>query len=205
MAEGKIIAITGGPRTGKSTLARLLGGELGATVFLEGEEKDFPSRILKDIQERKNVLELILWFRNKLVRDYLKALEIKKSGKMAILDVFWKTNHVYIDRWVSDDFEKGILNDAALLDEEWLPYPDLILSLGSDRETIRKFSLLGGRRYEQSESFLDEQVALNEIHESYFRNLGLENIEFVDQSKINLFDKKQWGELISNIRGHLGI
>ncbi len=47
--KGRIIAIVGAPRSGKSYLARRLATYFNAELFLEGEEGEFPSRIEEDI------------------------------------------------------------------------------------------------------------------------------------------------------------
>ncbi len=203
--NGKIIVITGGPRTGKSTLVKLLSEKFNGQAFLEGEEKDFPSRVIEDIKAGNRNLELILWFRNKGVQDYLKALEIKKRGEIAILDAFWATNDVYVDEWITDDFEKAILKDIAKIDYELLPWPDLILSLYSDKNKIREFAVAGGREFELNEEFLQRQVDLNNTHEKYFRKLSKPNINFINRSRLNYFDSKQFNELTALIEEFLGI
>lgn len=201
--KGKIIAITGGPRTGKSTLVRLLAEKLGAEALFEGEEKDFPNRILEDIKTRNNVLELILWFRNKGVGDYLKALEIKKSGKIAILDTFWATNDVYINEWVADEFEKGVLKNLAKMDYELLPWPNLVISLHSNEEKIREFVIAGGRIFELESDFLQKQFILNDAHENYFRKLGKPNIKFIETPDLNFLDPKQLDNFVTSVKNFL--
>lgn len=202
---GKIITITGGPRTGKSTLVKLLSERLGAKAFLEGEEKDFPSRVIEDIKTGNRILELILWFRNKGVDDYLKALEIKKSGGIAILDAFWATNDVYVDEWVSDEFEKDALNNLAKTDYELLPWPDLVISLYSDKNKIREFATAGGREFELNDNFLQKQVDLNNTHENYFRKLNKPNIKFINRSELDYLNKKDFDDLVVEIKKNLDI
>ncbi len=189
--SGKVIVITGGPRTGKSTLVQLLSQKLTGQAFLEGEEKDLPARILEDIKLGHRNLELILWFRNKCVQDYIKALEIKRKGGIAILDTFWVTNDVYIDEWIADDFEKDVFKNLAEIDNALLIWPDLVLSLYSDQDRIRKLAVAGGREFELNDEFLQKQVDLNNTHESYFRKLDKPNIKFVDVSESDYLNQKQ--------------
>ena len=56
--SGKIIAITGGPRTGKSTLVKLLSEKMGGKSFLEGEEKIFLHEFLKILNLATGILNL---------------------------------------------------------------------------------------------------------------------------------------------------
>ena len=169
----------------------------------EGEEKDFPARILEDIKSGDRNLELILWFRNKGVQDYLKALEIKRDGGIAILDAFWATNDVYVDEWIADEFEKDILKNLAKTDYELLPWPDLVLSLYSDKDKIRKLAVAGDREFELNDEFLQKQVDLNNTHERYFRKLDKLNIKFVDVSKSDYLNQKQLDDFVALIKKYL--
>ena len=197
--NGKIIVITGGPRTGKSTLVKLIAEKLGGVAFLEGEEKDFPKRIWEDIQQGTRVLELMIWFRNKLVKDYLEAVKIKESGGVAVLDIFWLTNDVYVDEWVTDEFEKDIIKDMMRMDRETLPWPDLIFSLYSNEDKIKEFAISGGREFELNDDFLQKQIDLNDAHEKYFRNLHVENIKFIDRSQVDFSSTNNIDVLIEQI------
>ena len=200
MSQGKIIAISGGPRTGKSTLVKFLSEKLDATPFFEGEEKDFPPRVLEDIKSGNRVLELILWFRNKLVKEYMQALELKKKGKIVILDTFWATNDVYVDEWVSDEFEKDSLMELAKLDYELLPWPDLVIALNASNESIRDFAIKGGRTFEQTEEFFKKQINLSATHERYFRDLDKPNVKFVNAADISYERKETLDQLVANIK-----
>jgi deoxyadenosine/deoxycytidine kinase len=200
MSTGKIIAITGGPRTGKSTLVKLLSKKLSAVPFLEGEEKDFPTRVIDDIKNGERILELILYFRNKLAKEYLEALKLKSEGKTVVLDTFWATNDVYIDEWVADQFEKEILRELGRIDRKIFPWPDVVISLSSDKDTIKKFVIAGGREFETSDDFLQKQVDLNIAHNKYFRNLDKPNIYFIDVSKNDFQDEKIIDELMNKIK-----
>lgn len=196
---GKIIAITGGPRTGKSTLVKLLSKKLKATPFLEGEEKDFPVRIWEDIKTNSRLLELLVWFRNKGVKDYLEAIKIRESGGIAILDAFWATNDVYVDEWLSDQLEKEIMKDIVKIDYETLPWPDLVISLYSDKNKIREFSISGGREFELTEEFLNKQADLNNAHEHYFRKLNKPNVKFINRKDFDYFNTEQLNSFINDI------
>lgn len=203
MTQGKIIAITGGPRTGKSTLVKFLAKQLDAVPFFEGEEKDFPSRVLEDIKSGERILELVLWFRNKLIKEYLRAMEIKKNGKIAILDTFWATNDVYIDEWVADNFEKECLKELAALDRQLFPWPDLVISLVPDEDTIRNFAIKGGRSFEQTEEFFKKQVDLNKAHTRYFKSTKKPNIQFIDVAGISYDNLGATSELVEKIKNWL--
>ena len=86
--KGKIIAVVGAPATGKSTLVRFLQKEFGFRTILEGEEKDVPSFIKTNIAKNKNGFQTIVWFHNRLIEQYSKALKIKSKGQAYRLNIF---------------------------------------------------------------------------------------------------------------------
>lgn len=200
MKQGKIIVISGGPRTGKSSLVKLLADKLQGQAFLEGEEKDFPVRILEDIKSQTNLMEVLLWFRNKSIKEYIQALKLKREGVTSILDCFWLTNNVYVEEWISDEFEKSILMELGSLDLSIFDWPDLILSLSADKETIKQFSSEGAREFEQNEEYLQKQVALNNAHEAYFRNIGRKNILFINRSGLDYSEESTLNDLVDKVR-----
>ncbi len=191
--QGKIIAITGGPRSGKSTLVKLLATHLNAVPFLEGEEKDIPKRIIDDIKNSDKPLELMLWFRNHAVKQYLEALEVKEKGGTAILDCFWLTNQPYIDSWTSDQFEKGLLTEVSSIDTKTFPWPDRVIVLIQNKEGIKEFSIRGGRAFEMSDDYLNKQLAIHQKHDAFFQGIKdkYPNITFFDRSGVDFIENKQ--------------
>lgn len=109
--EGRIIAIVGAPRSGKSFLAKRLVEHYGGRAFFEGEEINFPARIKEDIAKNIRPLERVLWFRNKLVEKYRVALRHKQKGELVILDTFWISYQLFIDALVKG-FERALLRSV---------------------------------------------------------------------------------------------
>jgi deoxyadenosine/deoxycytidine kinase len=164
---GKIIAVVGGPRSGKSFLSCLLAKHYNAKVILEGEEVDFPERIREDIEKNIRSLERILWFRNMLARKYLQALEYREKKKTVILDTFWMSYRLHIDALISG-FPKEVISEVAEIDERLLGYPDVIIFLNTKEKMIRKFIKLGGRKFDNSEKFIIEQaLPIQKLHQEF--------------------------------------
>lgn len=167
--KGKIIAVVGSPRSGKSFLSKILADHYGADVFIE-DVNVFPARILEDLAKNIRPLERSLWFRNQLVRKYRDALVCKKEGKSAIVDNFWLSWQLYLD--VLDiDFEAELLREIADFDREILGWPDVIIFLKVQESSIRKFIKLGGRDFDQMEEYITKQVLpVNKSHQDFFEN-----------------------------------
>src|SRR5206468_3825923 len=116
-----------------------------AKLFLEGEEVDFPERIKKDIAKNTRPLERILWFRNKLVSQYLEALKLRNNGETVVLDVFWLGPKLFIDVLLQDNFEKEVIHRVLDMDEQMLGMPDVVLHLKISEDKMRDFLRLGKR------------------------------------------------------------
>ncbi len=198
LSPGKIIAISGGPRSGKSFLAALLAKHYGVKVFLEGEESDFPRRISDDIAKNIRSVELILWFHNKLVRQYLKALAHKAKGEIVILDTFWIDNQPYIEV-LTRGFEKEILKNLASLNLSLLPWPDMVIFLDTSPRMMKKFLKLGGRSFDQTERFFESRaLPVNAVYKKFFSQKDLKKrIIRVNRDSLD-FTKKQ--DLLKIIR-----
>jgi deoxyadenosine/deoxycytidine kinase len=192
MKQGKIIAITGGPRSGKSTLVKLLSEFYNGVAYLEGEEKDFPKRIIDDIKNEKNRLELILYFRNLTVGQYIQALREKAKGRYCFMDCFWLTNQAYTDAWVENQFEKDILTKLSKLDEEILGWPDKVVVLENSKEGIRRFLQMGGREFEKTDGYLEKQMKIHHIHNSFFEDLKnkKDNIFILNRDNLDFIKNK---------------
>lgn len=166
--HGKVLAIVGAPRSGKSFLARKLAEHYKAKLFLEGEEGDFPQRIVEDIEKNIRPLERVLWFRTELVKTYLEALRLKQEGHTVILDVFWMSPQMFIDVLL-EGFERDLMWNIAHQDRELLGWPDVTIFLKISENGMRKFIQAGGRTFDQSEDFIIKQaVPVNQRHENFF-------------------------------------
>jgi deoxyadenosine/deoxycytidine kinase len=157
MAGGKIICVVGAPRTGKSTLVKKLAEHYGATALYE-VDGDFPDRIKEDVMKNIRPLERALWFRNRLVGQYMKALDIKSAGGMVVFDTAYFID-VYTDTLTSDVFEREVLHALALSDIKMFGFPDTVVHLTSNEEKIKEFIKLGGRELDAGVNYYAEYVA----------------------------------------------
>jgi deoxyadenosine/deoxycytidine kinase len=190
--NGHIIAITGGPGLGKSTLTKALADHYRTWAILEGEEADLPERIREDIRDHKRILELDLFFRNKNVSDYLRALKIKAEGGIAMLDTFWMTNDVYIEEWLEEGFEKELLRHMTQMDRGFLPAPDVTICITASEKTIREMILKRGRKFEMNEEVIGKFISMSKAQEAFFRKADLPNTFYFDRTGL---DFRQPGDL----------
>lgn len=198
--EGKIIAVVGAPRSGKSFLAQKIALYYKTRVFLEGEEEDFPKRILEDIQLNIRPLERILWFRNKITHNYFKALHDKRQGRTVVLDTCWLDTRPYNDILVSG-FERTVLNDLFRTDAHLLPWPDTVIYLKNSMDRTRTFQKVGKREFDAGELFFKEQIRpLMESYEKYFSQKNMQSrIVTIDRTNLDFSKRKDFMTIIQTI------
>ena len=200
MKSGKIIAIVGGPRSGKSFLVDRLARHYDGVAILEGEEHDFPERIREDIQKNIRPLERITWFRNKLVKEYFRALKIKKEGKVVVIDNFWISYQLYIDA-IAKDFEGSIIHDLAEIDRLTIEWPDVVIFLSLSEKGIREFIKRGGREFDQSEDFIQKQaLPVHKLYDTFFSREDIkERVISVSRDELDFADEIDFQRLVEKV------
>lgn len=198
--SGKIIAIVGAPRSGKSYLAKRLAEHYKCRLFLEGEDMDFPARIKEDIKENIRPLERILWFRNQQVKKFLLAVKHRNRGEMVIVDTFWFSYQLYINA-LTKGFERKIVQELADTDRKSMPWPDKIIFLDISEKNIRKFVSLGGRDFDNSEDFIQQQVIpINRMHRELFgKKLFADRVIKIDRNNLDFDKPKDFNFLLKKI------
>ena len=201
--SGLIIAISGGPGTGKSSLVRRLANYYQAEALFEGEEKDFPEAVREGIKTGQNQLATRLYFRNKTFGQYLEALAHKKAGRKVFLDNFWLVNEVCCREFLSDPFEKELMSSAMEFDRQIFPWPDLIISLKASQEKIKEFVLARGRTFEVGSDFLERYAAIHDIHDKYLKSFKINNVLYIDRSALDFKKEEDFVELVRIIEDKL--
>lgn len=197
---GKIIAIVGGPRAGKSFLVDKLAKHYAGVAILEGEEQDFPERIREDIQKNIRPLERIVWFRNKLVKEFFKASELKKEGKIVVIDNFWISYQLYIDA-LAKDFEGDIIHDIASIDRATLEWPDVTILLSLSEDGIRKFVKQGGREFDNNEEFIVNQaLPVHRLHMEFFNREEIKDkVLIIQRDELDFDNEEDFSSLLEKV------
>ena len=159
MNKGKIIAVEGGPRSGKTFLVHKLAERLHAHMHAE-LDITFPERLVEDMETNIRPFERILWFRNMLVSQYLDAIKRRDAGEIVVTDNFWIGYVLHIQALFEgkDDFEKSICEDVAKLDATMLLWPDKIIYLELSDELVKKFIKEGGREFDSDSEYFEKQI-----------------------------------------------
>lgn len=200
---GIIIAVSGGPGTGKSSLVKRLAERYQALAFFEGEEKDFPQSVKESIKTGDNQLSARMYFRNKTFSQYLEAMKLKTNGETIILDNFWLVNEVCSREFLTEPFERELMTSACELDRQIFPWPDLIISLKAGPEKIKEFVLARGRSFEMDSDFLERYEAIHKTHDDYLKKFELNNVLYIDRSNRDFAIKEDFEWLIDVIENKL--
>lgn len=189
MAEterGLLIAGMGLPGSGKSSTFKELGTLLGARVFLEPEEKDWPSAILR--REEFGHFTGISWFRAARVPQLMEAHTLREQGSIALVDSYYdKLLSYYLHtpgmEWVMppDDPYFPVAKELARLDLENLPDADAVVFFEIDEEAWKSFLTTRGRDADQhhglQESF-QTQEHMRRAAEEYCAERGARLVRY---------------------------
>ncbi len=203
--QGLIIAISGGPGTGKSSLVKKLVKYYHAKAFFEGEENDFPVEVQEGIKTGTNQLAIRLYFRNKTFVQYLEAVKLKEKGRLVFLDNFWLVNEVCCREFLSDAFERELMTNVCVLDRHIFPKPDLIISLKASAEKIKEFIEGRGRSFEINNNFLKRYTVIHEKHDDYLKSRPLSEVLFIDRSERDFNNSLDFAWLIDLIENKLSV
>ena len=133
-------------------------------------------------------METIIWFRNKLIEDMKKSLELKKQGNLVVMDTCLISNELHITTMTSG-FEQEILLKQAQFDREYMPQPDVIIFLDASEETIRKFTKKRGRDYDTNKKFIQRNLSIKKAHDDYF-NKNKESLIYINRDNFD-FEKEE--------------
>jgi deoxyadenosine/deoxycytidine kinase len=198
MNKGKIIAIIGAQRTGKSYLCEKLSKKLGYEFHLEGENGTFPEWLAEDIKNTTNTLRRVYWFRNKLVQSFLESKTKAESGNNILLDVVYTDVEAHASILLSgNDLE--VVRETLEMDTNNLGYPDYIIYLKNDEENTKRYISLGGRSFDLHDEYFTDYVLptqrrFEELIDKFPTTVRMLRL---DRSKLD-FDKEEDLEIVYN-------
>ena len=201
MNTGMIIAVEGGVRSGKTFLVHRLAERLGAYVHAELDEA-FPERIIEDMKQNIRPFERIVWFRNQIVEQFLDAIQRRANGETVITDGFWVSNLPFLDTLFDDkdQFEKELCETLSELDRALLPWPDKVLFLDVSDDLTRKFVIDGGRDFDSSDRYFNEQIlpVKRAMEAFYSRPENQQNLVRINREDLD-FDKEEDVETVMRL------
>lgn len=201
MSQGKIIAVEGGPRSGKTFLVKRLAEKLGGHYYIE-DDLQFPERLIEDMEQNVRPFERIIWFRNYVVRQYLDALKRKEAGEVVVMDGYWMTNALHIEPLftdVGDEFEKKLCFEVSDVDRTLLPWPDAVIYLELSEEKRKQFVAEGGRDFDSSDEYFNQQIlpVAESIRAFYHSAEGQKNLTIIDREALDFANEEDLQKVIT--------
>jgi thymidylate kinase len=152
--RGLLIAGMGLPGSGKSSTFKELGALLGARVFLEPEEKDWPSAMQR--RDEFGHFTGISWFRAARVPQLIEADTLRGQGAIVLVDSYYdKLLSYYLHtpgmEWVmppGDPYFR-VAEELARLDFEHLPDADILVFIEIDEAAWQSNLTTRGRDADQ--------------------------------------------------------
>lgn len=170
---GKVVAVVGGPRCGKSHLVAGLAKYFNAPAFFEGEEHDFPAEIIGYCANDTHPVERYKFFREIVLANQIEASEMTKDHPLVFIDSSWFNMIPFRLIYKRNESEKRILDDLAENDLRTLPWPDVILYIKTDIETSRELVAKGGRSAEQTAEFFARQIAASKtLFDDFYKKIN---------------------------------
>lgn len=185
--SGKIVAIIGPARCGKSYLTKKLSAHYGVPAYYEGEEPEFPPEIVEDLSKNIRPLERFVYFHNKCTLSHLSAIEDSKTHPYVFLDTCWLTNPPWIGVYSGSPLEKQLLRELCEIDARIMPWPSVVLYLTADASTSRSLMKNSGRGFDKDfdVAMMQSKDAFVEYMKNFPRTAPL--IEF-DRSGLDFDD-----------------
>jgi deoxyadenosine/deoxycytidine kinase len=211
-----VLVISGMIGIGKTSVAKLLGEELGSDVFYESVEDNpilplFYTASDEEIQEKRYPFLLQLHF----LQTRFQAIKQAYKDNRSVLDrsiyedwYFAKVNHD-LGRISDLEFQvyEGLL-DEMMKEIDGLPYkkaPDLNIYLKASFETVLYRIGLRGRDFEQDESLIEYYRILWEGYDKWLEeHYKASDTLIVDMDKVDVVNNEEDAkELVRQVKEYL--
>lgn len=213
-----VIVVGGMIGLGKTSVAELLGKELGSEVFYESVENNpilplFYTASDEEIQAKRYPFLLQLYFLQTRFESIKQAYHKQEN----VLDrsiyedwYFAKVNHD-LGRISALEFQvyEGLLNEM-MKEIDDLPYkkaPDLMVYLKASFDTVMYRIGLRGRDFEQDESLVSYYRTLWEGYDEWVTNhYSASEVLVIDMDKIDVVNNPKDAEMVvQQVKEHLGV
>jgi deoxyadenosine/deoxycytidine kinase len=206
--KGKLLTLVGSPASGKTFLANILKKKFNAELILEEPNTGFPREIQENFKNKKNYLEIVLWFRNHEISNYIKALELINQGKNVILDTPFYQYQLYLDLYIQEPFVKNIFCTISEQDFITYPQPDITIHISTTKQLMKEFLLKRNGHWEWEK---DDWFSFIENMPSYAERFiktnksKLNNLIIIERSEYDFYLEKDINKLLMTIEEKLAI
>jgi len=177
----RFIAIEGPMRVGKSTLARLVAGRLGAACLSDAEDNPFLARFYKG--RPGSGLATQLYFLMERFKQW-RALDFASTAhRLVICDYLFEKDKIYAYLNLNDA-ELRLYEQYYEMLADQVPIPDLVIYLQAKAETLRvRIGLKNlAMEHEVSDEYLEELVR---AYDHFFHHYKSSDLLVVEASEMD--------------------
>jgi len=149
--KGRVITLVGNPAAGKTYLSEVLKNALDAVVIYEHPAEGFPEEIKHNLKHQENLIDTILYFRNRQLENHRKALDIAAQGSIVIIDTPFYQHQLFIKLYIANRFTQDILYEMGDHDIRIQKLPDITLYIKTTPELVLEYlnKRYGEREWEE--------------------------------------------------------
>lgn len=150
--KGKVITLVGNPAAGKTYLSEILKKELDAVVIYEHPSEGFPDEIKSNLKHQENLVDTILYFRNRQLDNHYKALDIATQGKTVVIDTPFYQHQLFIKLYIEKRFTQDVLFQMGDHDIRIQKLPDITIYIRTTTSLVLEYltKRYGEREWEES-------------------------------------------------------
>lgn len=104
---------------------------------------------------QKNLVETILYFRNRQIENHLFALELASKGNSVVVDTPFYQHQLFIKLYINDEFTRKILFEIGTHDMNAYVVPDVTIYIKTTTELVKTYlkKRHGEREWEEDRWF----------------------------------------------------
>ncbi|MEE2986775.1 MAG: deoxynucleoside kinase [Nitrospinota bacterium] len=198
--EPRFIAIEGSIGAGKTSLAKLLGKQFDAKVFLEkDEENPFIEKFYQD--QESHAFHTQIFFLLSRYNQYLDLAQRDLFNSVFIIDYLFQRNRIFSNLTLKGH-EIQLYDQIYNLLTQKIPKPDLVIFLQANTSVLLDRVEKRDRDYE---SFIDPEYLdeVNKAFNNFFFYYSETPLLVINTNKIDFVEKKyDLEELIKKINTH---
>ena len=198
--EPRFIAIEGSIGAGKTSLAKLLGKQFDAKVFLEkDEENPFIEKFYQD--QESHAFHTQIFFLLSRYNQYLDLAQRDLFNSVFIIDYLFQRNRIFSNLTLKSH-EIQLYDQIYNLLTQKIPKPDLVIFLQANTSVLLDRVEKRDRDYE---SFIDPEYLdeVNKAFNNFFFYYSETPLLVINTNEIDFVEKKyDLEELIKKINTH---
>lgn len=151
--KGKVITLVGNPAAGKTYLSEILKNELDAVVIYEQPSEGFPDEIKSNLKHQENLVDTILYFRNRQLDNHYKALDFASQGKVVIIDTPFYQHQLFVKLYIAKKFTQDVLFQMGDHDIRIQKLPDITIYIRTTAALVLEYlnKRYGEREWEETD------------------------------------------------------